>query len=185
MKKIFILFFIIQTIISCKINGNLKGLLSNYNNSNSEKPEIFYHSKQNEDISNIKLVSPAKIIIINGKQIKKQIENYQKTLIYIWRPNCRGILCIPPELIQKNCDLKKIELFIVSEYYDNKQMEINYNLKNPIYGIDVDYYNSNITTNYIAKFKFDLSIYAKTNNRYLYFEKGNYIKSYENFNDIE
>ena len=78
-------------------------------------------------------------------------------MVFIWRPNCHGKYCLSPEIVQRVCDEKGIELFVVAEYFDNEKISISYDIKRPVFGIDVNYYKCNQTSKYLAKFKFDLT----------------------------
>jgi len=97
------------------------------------------------------------IYSINGKQLKICIENTGKSLIYIWRPKCSSSICISPNAIQGFCNENKIELYVVAEYYDYLTMSINYSTNKPIFGIDCEYYNTDLTKKYISLFLKDLA----------------------------
>lgn len=95
-------------------------------------------------------------MILNGKELKNCINAFEKTIIYIWRPNCSSSLCLPLETIQKVCNTNNIELFIIAEYYDYKKMNYYYSIQRPIFGIDIHYYKSDLTQVYVSKFIFDI-----------------------------
>jgi hypothetical protein len=64
-------------------------------------------------------------------------------------------------------------------------MSVNRNLKNIIYGIDTKFYKSSLTSKYKKLFLNDIANIPETYNRYLYFEDGKFIKSYESVYDIK
>jgi hypothetical protein len=73
----------------------------------------------------------------------------------------------------------------VAEYYDTEKMEMKYDIVNPIFGIDVKYYKSSLTSKYLSKFIYDLIEKEDiSNNRYFYFEEGNFINSYNSIDLI-
>lgn len=75
-------------------------------------------------------------------------------------------------------------LYVVAEYYDIQLMQINYKLKKPISGIDVEYYNSNKTAKYLSKFIYDLTAESNLPGRLIYFEEGVFKKSLESTEEI-
>ncbi len=87
-------------------------------------------------------------------------------------------------MIQEQCNNKNIDLYVVAEYYDCNKMDKAYDLNNNIYAIDVKYYKSNFTSKYVSRFKFDLTLQKNIEHRFLMFEKGVFIKSYESFDQI-
>ena len=156
-----------------------------------KSPEIMQKSNNVDSIcnSNSLRLNP-KILVVNGTSLKQCLAKKKKALIYYWAPRCRSQMCFPPEIVQSTCDSKKIELYIVAEYYDSENMKINYNIKRPIYGIDTEYYKTSLTTKYTRKFLFDIDSSLdfskiKLGDRYLYFENGKFIKSYESVYDVE
>jgi hypothetical protein len=173
---------------SCAIKVSFKGLYSYYERTKKESPNLLHKVNNPETICNIKTreLNP-KILVINGTQLKNCIDKNRKTLIYIWGPKCRSQMCSPPEIAQSTCDINNIELYIVSEYYDSEKMNENYNISRYIFGIDTLYYKTSLTTKYVSLFLLDLGVVLKKDdyNRFLYFENGKFIKSYESVYDIE
>lgn len=170
----FILFFLLLSISSCHISGNFKGLYSYYNDAFHKNPNIFVHHKNTACPS----LNDDKVHIINGVLLKNCLKQKPKTLVYIWAPRCQSKICLPLETIQEYCDANNLELFVTAEYYDLELMEKNYRIKNPIFGIDTDFYHTNLTSKYLGEFLKDLNVLSiKQGNRYYYFEYGEYIDS--------
>jgi len=129
----------------------LQGLYSYYDKVQGQKPNLIIKSEK--VICLIKQIDKPKIYVVNGKEIKNCIENTKKdALVYIWGPKCKSKICYPLNIIQSECDENNIELYIVAEYYDSELMDIHYNIKNPIYGIDIDYYKKKLSSKYLSKF---------------------------------
>jgi hypothetical protein len=58
-------------------------------------------------------------------------------------------------------------------------MELKYDINRPIFGIDIDYYKSSLTSKYLSKFIYDIT--GKIDgfeNRFFYFENGVFLQSY-------
>lgn len=171
-------------ISSCAIKGSLKGLYSYYDKTKSENPNLFlkdvnpnslcYYSNENVN---------SKVFVTNGLKLKKCISQNSNTLIYIWSPQCKAPSCLPLDVVQNFCDTRNIDLFIVAQYYDSEQMTVSYTIKRPIFGIDTEYYKTNLTKKYLSLFLKDLNANA-TDERYLYFKNGVFLKSFNSLNDF-
>lgn len=176
MRKIF--FLLVSLLLSsCVINGNFQGLYSHYTKTCKENPELFPERDSSQSLCNLERNNSPSIYLINGIELKACLSQYEKSMVFIWGPNCHGKYCFSPTVVQRVCTEKGMELFIVAEYFDNEKMSIDYDIKRPIFGIDFKYYKTNRTSKYLEKFKADLTGTDTTNGRILYFENGKFIKS--------
>jgi hypothetical protein len=67
-------------------------------------------------------------------------------------------------------------------------MQYHYNLANNIFGIDVEYYKTNLTTKYLDLFFNDIDskmVYSKISDKFLEFKNGEFVRSYENINQLK
>ena len=190
MKNLLKVGLIIFTILlnSCgfiSINGSLQGITSYYDSTIEINPNLITRLNDSISICDIEPSDSIKVVLTNGKEIKKCIAQYDKAIVYIWSPYCSSKYCYSPTLLQYECDKNNIELFIVAEYFDSKKMTVNYSLNKPIFGIDIKYYKSNLTSKYLSKFIFDLTLEEKEVTKDLiYFNNGNYIKSFRDIDDL-
>lgn len=76
--------------------------------------------------------------------------------MYIWTPKCSSDRCIPLSTLQAYADKRHWELFIVAEYYDMPTMSKLYDIERPVFGIDCEYYKTNLTEKYVARFMKDV-----------------------------
>lgn len=176
---------LILLLNSCAIKGNLAGLYSYYHKMQKQKPSLYVAPGQIPSVCAIQKTTEPKIYVVNGLEVKKCLSLYPKALVYIWSPRCKSKICLPPELLQSKCTAKKLELFMVAEYYDNAQMDVDYRINRPILGIDTQYYHSDLTSYYLGKFIYDLGAKSSNNNRCLYFENGHFVQDYNFVDDIE
>ncbi|MFN8274764.1 MAG: hypothetical protein U0X58_07785 [Flavobacteriaceae bacterium] len=176
---------LILLLNSCAIKGNLAGLYSYYHKMQQQKPSLYVAPGQIASVCDIQKTTEPKIYVVNGLEVKKCLSLYPKALVYIWSPRCKSKICLPPELLQSKCTAKKLELFMVAEYYDNAQMDVDYRINRPILGIDTQYYHSDLTSHYLSKFIDDLGAKSSNNNRCLYFENGHFVQDYNFVDDIE
>ena len=124
--------------------------------------------------------------VINGKRLRNCLSDEKLTLVYIWGPKCTSSVCIPLNIIQEECNRNNIELHIVAEYYDNRLMQINYDIKRPILGIDIDYYKRNLTSKYLSRFLNELSntVADNSDNRYILYKNGNFSASFHSIENL-
>ncbi|MBV6443444.1 MAG: hypothetical protein EPGJADBJ_05192 [Saprospiraceae bacterium] len=146
---------VIITLSTCSINGSFQGLYSYYDKTVKISPTLI--KKPQGSVCALLQSDSAIIYSINGKELKPCIEQFEKSIVYIWRPKCHSSICISPINMQEYCNKNRIELFIIAEYYDYSNMILNPPIKRPIFGIDCDYYSTNLTKKYISKFLIDLT----------------------------
>ena len=185
MKKV-ILFTVVGFVYctGCTVNGSFQGLFSYYSRTKSQNPDLLIKPDPSASICGISKPDSPRVYVINGMDLKNCLKSMDKALIYTWAPKCKGKFCYPLNSLQKKCDLKDISLFIVAEYYDTELLQVNYQTKKPIFGIDVSYYNSNLTSRYFSKFIFDLTGEKALTGRFIYFENGVFKRSFEAIENI-
>lgn len=182
-----ILFFGFATfsMVSCiHIVGegsSFRGLYSYYEREKKQNPDLFV--KDNNGRCDIK--NDHRVHLINGNTLKECLKNKEQAVVYIWTINCHSKVCIPLDNLQKLCDEKKVDLYVVAEYYDAAKMKLDYNIERPIFGIDTEHYHSNLTSKYLKSFLKDLTQKENTTGRYLYFNKDSLVQDYDSFEFIE
>lgn len=149
---IFCLLLLIFT--NCSINGSFQGLYSYYNKTNLKAPNLI--QKPTLPVCNLLQKDTPVVYAVSGIDLKNCLENFEKSLVYIWKPKCSSEVCISPKDLQRLCEAKNVELFIVAEYYDYENMTLNFPIKRPIFGVDCHHYSSHLTKNYISMFLSDL-----------------------------
>jgi hypothetical protein len=145
--------------IGCQISGSFKGLRSyraEIEQNNSSLISLAnYECNKNEN----------RIYIVRAKQLLDCLRVCDSSLVYIWKPNCISKKCIDINALQNLCSKKRVNLFIVAEYYDLKKMSQKYKIEYPILGIDTKYYHSDFTKKYLARFIFELTKEKISNER--------------------
>jgi hypothetical protein len=168
----FYIAFFVFTTSACRISGSLQGLYSYYNKTAKKAPALI-KKPEGSICSLIQTDTPA-IYTINGIDLKNCIGHFERSLVYVWRPKCSSDVCISPINLENICRAKNIELFIVAEYYDYETMILTHPVKRPVFGIDCDYYSSNLTKKYLSRFLCDLLGEKKVSieNYYFLFNNG-------------
>ncbi|HLP96023.1 MAG TPA: hypothetical protein VK168_18400 [Saprospiraceae bacterium] len=147
-------FLLLFTCANCSIKGSFQGLYSYYDKTKLKAPNLI--QKPTLPLCNLIQQDTPVIFAINGIDLKDCVKNFEKSVVYIWKPKCSSEICISPKELQRFCDTKNIELFIVAEYYDYGNMTLNFPTKRPIFGVDCQYYSSHLTKKYISMFLSDL-----------------------------
>ncbi|MFT5760924.1 MAG: opacity protein-like surface antigen [Polaribacter sp.] len=187
MKKIFYLTVICLIITSCSFNGGFQGLYSYYNKTKKESPNLFIKTKNTDTICGKYSKIENFIFITDGLTLKKCLLKNEKSIVYIWGSKCKSKVCYPLEIIQSYCLKNGYSLFILAEYYDSEGMNFDYNLEKNIIAVDTKYYKTNLTTKYLNGFLKDIDNkleYNKLENKYLYFEKNNFINDFNSIYEI-
>ncbi len=169
---------------SCSINGSFQGLYSYYSKTKGKNPQLLFKPNASIELCKLKISDTPKVYIINAAQLKHCISKTINSLVYIWAPKCKSKVCYPLNLLQQQCDKENFELFIVAEYYDYELMQFNYKIEKPIFGIDTEHYQSNLTSKYLSEFLYELTDTTKVNGRFISFRKGNFVKSFETIEEI-
>lgn len=135
---------------------NTPGFYSGYSKlSENEKHNIIF-TDTNFDICNLK--NEGKIYSISGIQLQNCILKKEKTLVYIWSPNCNSEKCYSMELLQSYCEKNGFSFFVISEYYDMDKMKVEMlKLKQyPMFSINERYYKTRYCNKYFKLFIKDL-----------------------------
>lgn len=179
-----ILFILLLCLNSCSINGSFQGLYSYYDKTKSKDPDLLVKPSAINPLCQLKQSSPPKILVVNGASLKTCINTAEKAVVYIWSPKCKSKNCYPLDLLQQKSNTGNINLFIVAEYYDSELMGLNYEIDRPIYGIDIDYYNSSLTSKYLPLFLKDLTATTVPKTRFLYFENGELKRTFNEIREL-
>ncbi|MCF6132347.1 hypothetical protein [Flavobacterium wongokense] len=186
MKNNYIILCFAFLLTSCSIKGRFYGLYGYYKKAQSENPDLYKKVDETSKITNFNNeIFKDKVIVTNGKMVRKNLGYNEYSVVYIWSPKCHSSICIPPDLVQSKCNLKNLELYVVSEYYSNEEMSEKYNLANNIIGVDTEYYKSSLTKKYLSRFLFDLTGKKEIDRQYLFFKKGIYQASYTTLEEIQ
>lgn len=165
---------------SCSIQGSLGGFRSEYKQSKDSLKLLFWDDNQSCIHNNI---AHDVLQVIDGSDLKKCLQDNDKSVVYLWNPNCPGSLCFPLNYIQEKCDSAGYELFVVAKYFDVEIPEKIYRTKNTIFAINTLHYKSQIMSIYLKRFLKDLIGENKSSN-VLIFEKNNFQMSIDNIDSL-
>ncbi|MDR6461087.1 hypothetical protein J2786_004238 [Chryseobacterium vietnamense] len=96
---------------------------------------------------------------ISGSQLKKELANHPKSLVYVFTNGCTSKLCLPMSSYETFAKEKGYKLFLVMNGYHNISETTHQRsalFTEPLFAIDNDFYNSNIRMKYMRYFENDL-----------------------------
>ena len=176
-KKLSFYLILIITMSSCFIT-NTPGFYNGYKNlSENEKSQIIFVNKD----SSICDLNERKIYSINASQLKECLSKNDTSIVYKWGAKCSSKNCVLIEYLQRYCDKKGYNLYVVADYYHMEEMKIQNVARYPIFIANHIYYNKYYANSLNKKFIKDLlngsEIKGEDYYRYLMFEGESYLKS--------
>lgn len=179
------LFFIPFLLVGCSIQGSFGGLVGYYHKTQKANSNLLSRLDTCERICELVFKNPLKVYVITGTDLRKCLAGLENAVVYIWNPNCTAKVCYSIELIQQKCKRANIDVFFISNYYDVQKMNLAYALERPIFGIDTQYYRSNLTKKYLSKFLSDLSGQKDVvSSKYYHFKYGNLVGAGMDVSDL-
>lgn len=156
LQAVFLITITVCIFSSCLVHhpGDLRGLYSYYKVTKKQHPSFI--QRPDSSLCSIQPKEPFIIYKVRAEELRKCFTNNTKSLVYYWSPNCRAPVCIPPNYAQEFCSRHGIDLFVIACYYNYDKMSFNFELDRPIFGVDTEYYKTNLTDRYLKRFKADL-----------------------------
>jgi len=78
------------------------------------------------------------------------------TLVYLWGPRCHSQECASLQSVQAICNQRNYRLYVVAEYYDIEQINLQPRLSNPILAINCRFYQTEYCDKYVRLFSGEL-----------------------------
>lgn len=132
MKKIIILLLGITALNSCTIYG----LTSDFAKLSDDQKNLI---SQNTDFSNLK---PKNIYVINGSELKNELKNNEKSLVYIFTNGCKASSCLPMSTYESYAKENNYDLYLVMSGYGMLNETLQQKFESPLYTIDYDHYGT-------------------------------------------
>ena len=177
MKHLYLSALFLLGLTSCQIGG----LTSGYSHLSATQKERVV--TLGDDIDAIHDFSKVYTVSIN--QVRQYIETHDKVLLYDYTPFCRSTYCVSPSALVSQCKDKGINVLVISNIYDDifKRKHTTF----PMLMIDTKQFPTKWRAKYHDLFYLPLTGHTDKDLNYAsfhYFEKGKYIKSFKNSNDI-
>lgn len=118
---------------------------------------------------------PNHFYTVTGEQIRQQIEQQNKVLVYVFSNGCTGLTCYPLATFKRWADENEYKIYFVTTGYYNMEATFYQQVNTPLYIIDHKAYNTNMKGKYRKRFLLDL-LQNETNAQALV--KNNYASVY-------
>lgn len=146
MRKILILLFFIGFTTSCIVQGWTNDFETL---SESQKNRV-------KAIENFRNLNKEFIYKINGQQLKEELKNRSKSIVYIFANGCTSDYCKPISVYEDFALRNGYSLFLIMAGYTNLNETLKQPISNLLFVIDNDYYNERLNYKYYRYFKNDL-----------------------------
>lgn len=134
-------------IYSCITIG---GLTNDYNKLNDEQKSLISPLKSFDDLEN------GKIYTINPVQLKEELKNHPKSMVYVFTNGCSSEYCFPMNVYISYAKINNYKLFLVMNGYTQLNETLAQEAEVPYFSIDNEYYSVNNRSKYSSYFENEL-----------------------------
>lgn len=144
MWKFLSVLLVILTFNSCAISG----LTSDYGKLNSEEKKIIH-----KHIDSFDNLNSNEIYTINAQQLKQELRNNEKSLVYVFANGCVSAYCLPMNVYENYAKKHSMKLYLVMNGFGNLESTLEQNFSSPLFAIDYEYYETKFR--FVATRKFE------------------------------
>jgi hypothetical protein len=103
------------------------GFYSGYKKLSPEQKQniVFLNEHNNKMLCAVD--DATKIYAVTAQQLLGCLKDHHSSIVYFWSPNCHSKRCISLGAAEKYCRENNYKLYIVSEYYDMEQLQLQNN----------------------------------------------------------
>lgn len=147
MKKVLIYLTVAGLVSSCIVQG----LTNDYKKlTESQKKSVL-------DLETFYDVRQGFIYKVNGQQLKAELKNHNRSIVYIFSNGCSSEFCKPLVFYENYARDNNYKLFMVMNGYTNLDATIKQAISNPLFVIDNFYYDEKISYKYTRYFENELT----------------------------
>ncbi len=133
MEKFFLLIAITGIVTACAI----RGITNDYDKlTEAQKTKIVQLNSFND-------VKPGLVHKINGAQLRAELKNHAKSIVYVFKNGCTSDYCKPLMVYESYAKANGYSLFLVMDGYINLDASLDQHIAGVLYAIDNDYYKNN------------------------------------------
>lgn len=141
----------ILSLIAFTTSCVVQGWTNDYNKLNeSQKKKII-------ELEKFQNINKDFIYKINGQQLKKELQNHPKSIVYIFSNGCSSNLCKPISVYEDFAIRNGYSLFLVMNGFANLNETLNQTISQVLFVIDNDYYNEKHCYKYTRYFQNELT----------------------------
>lgn len=171
----------ILSVLSFASCVRVKGLYSGYNHLSLREKEMIVDYNGSID----SLAANDSVYRISVGQLAEYVRAHDKVIVYDYLPYCSGKDCVSPLLLEQYCKANNYELCVVASVYDDL-LGLS-GLSVPVLAINNDSFGTNLQARYTHRFYDELTgvnSSERGDKRYLYFNKGRFVKAFENIEEM-
>jgi hypothetical protein len=178
MKKIIYYYILLLIATSCQIYG----ITNDYKKlSEAEKSHI-------KEFNGFNNTEPKSIYEINGIQLKEELKNNKKSIIYTFINGC-GPDCFRIEYMENYAKENNYNLYLVMNGYSRLNQTLEQYFTIPLYSVDAEYYGTKFSSKYSTMFKNEIAgnpidyVSKEYYGNFYFYEKDQLIKITEKITD--
>lgn len=147
MKKILIFLSFIGLTTSCIVQGWTNDF------------DTLSETQQNKvkAIENFQDLNNEFIYKINGQQLKEELKNHPKSVVYLFANGCTSDYCKPISVYEDFARRNGYSLFLIMSGYTNLNETLKQPISNVLFVVDNYYYNEKLNHKYTRYFENDLT----------------------------
>lgn len=146
MKEIIVLFLLVGLASSCMV----KGWTNDFEKLSAPQKEKILKMETFQDLHK------GFVYKINGQQLKEELKNHSKSIVYIFTSGCSSDLCKPISVYEDFALKNGYQLFLVLNGFANLVETLDQKISNPLFVIDNDYYHEERNYKYSRYFENEL-----------------------------
>jgi hypothetical protein len=128
----------------------VQGLTDDYHRLNNEQKELIIELKSFQQLQS------GYIYKITGEQLRMELKNYPKSLVYIFANGCSSELCKPLSSYEEFARLNGYQLFMIMNGFADIESTLKQSFNGVLYAIDGNAYNEKISYRYTRYFENEL-----------------------------
>ncbi len=149
--------FPLVLVCLCLINCTINGLTNDYGKLSEDQKSMISQLKSFENLEN------EKIYIVNSNQLKSEIKNYPKAIVYVFTNGCTTKYCLPINVYKSYAETNAYKLFLVMNGYSKLNETLDQRAEIPYFSIDNEYYGVSNRNKYSTFFENELDGFTKRN----------------------
>lgn len=147
MKKILLSTLLTLIVLSCSVQG----VTNDYGKLTPEQKKLII------DLNSFDNLKTDYIYKISGNQLKEELKNHTKSLVYIFKNGCTSKMCKPMMIYENYAKENGYKLFLVMNGYANLSETLNQPYSSTLFSVNNEYYKSNYRNTYQRYFENEIS----------------------------
>lgn len=148
MKKSFFIYFLSLFLLTSCIS--IQGLTNDYGKLSEQQKELISPLESFENLENGKIYS------LTAKQLKSELNQHEKALVYVFTNNCVSKYCLPMNVYKGFAETNGYQLFLVMNGYANLNLTLDQMVEIPYFSIDNEAYGVSMRAKYTNYFENEL-----------------------------